>query len=54
MLVALMCYITYFNTASHFMAMSEDIKINFWSQECLDKLTTFSGLLMPLKGYSCT
>ena len=87
MLIVLMCHMTYFNTTSHFMAMSlatkinflrlenfyrlyiastlplhadrfdvphdllqhcftlhvrsEDTKVNFWSQECLDKLTTF-------------
>ena len=45
MLIVLMCCMTYFNTAIHFMDMSEVTKINFLSQEYLGKLTTFSSLL---------
>ena len=33
MLIVLMCYMTYFNTASHFMAMSVATKINFLGLE---------------------
>ena len=43
MLIVLVCCMTHFNTAMHFMPMSAATKINFWSQESLVRLTTFSG-----------
>ena len=33
LLIVLMCHMTYFNTPSHFMAMSEDTEINFLGLE---------------------
>ena len=45
-LIGLMCYMTYFNTASHFMTMSVPTKINFLGLEIF--CTLYIASLLPL------
>ena len=48
-----MCYMTYFNTASHVMAMTVDTKLNSLGLENFDMLHLASSLLFMLINLMC-